>query len=82
MGAYGINVNAIAPGLIVTDLTTAGRTPEEVKNFVEERKKISLLRKVGQPQDVANLALFLASDDSSYITGQIIVADGGRPDRI
>lgn len=82
LGAFGINVNAIAPGLIVTDLTSTGRTPEEFKQFLEERKKLSLLGRLGNPQDIANVALFLASDDSSYITGQIIVSDGGRPDRM
>ncbi len=82
LGAYGINVNAIAPGLILTDLTSQGRTPEEFKQFLEERKNLSFLGRIGHPQDIANVALFLASDESSYITGQIIVSDGGRPDKM
>lgn len=74
LGPYGINVNAIAPGMIVTDMSMA--SPEGI----ELAKKRSVLSKVGNPEDIAKLALFLASDESSYITGQVIVADGGRTD--
>ena len=74
LGSYGINVNAIAPGMIVTDMSMA--SPEGI----ELAKKRSVLSKVGNPEDIAKLALFLASDKSSYITGQVIVADGGRTD--
>lgn len=72
LGPYGINVNAIAPGMILTDMAT----PEGV----EIAKKRSILGRVGDPRDIARLAVFLASDESSYITGQVIVADGGRID--
>lgn len=72
LGPYGINVNAIAPGLVLTDMVT----PEGV----ELAKKRSVLGRVGNPEDIAKLAVFLASDESSYITGQVIVADGGRID--
>jgi 3-oxoacyl-[acyl-carrier protein] reductase len=72
LGPYGINVNAIAPGMILTDMAT----PEGV----EVAKKRSILSRVGNPEDIARLAIFLASDESSYITGQVIVADGGRID--
>jgi 3-oxoacyl-[acyl-carrier protein] reductase len=78
LGPYGINVNAIAPGIVVTDLIYAGRTPVEAERFVEERRKLTALGRVGIPQDIANLALFLGSDESSFITGQVIAADGGR----
>lgn len=74
LGPYGINVNAIAPGMIVTDMSMAS------PDGIELAKKRSVLNKVGNPEDIAKLALFLASDESSYITGQIIVADGGRVD--
>lgn len=74
LGPYGINVNAIAPGMILTDMSMA--SPEGI----ELAKKRSVLSKVGSPGDVAKLALFLASDESNYITGQVIVADGGRTD--
>lgn len=78
LGPHGINVNAIAPGFIITSLTRSGRTPEEWGRMVEGRKKLAALGRVGETQDIANLALFLASDESSFITGQIISADGGR----
>lgn len=72
LGPYNISVNAIAPGMILTDMAT----PEGV----EYVKRMSVLGRIGKPEDIASLALFLASDDSSYITGQVIVADGGRVD--
>lgn len=72
LGRYGIYVNAIAPGMVLTDMAS----PEGVK-LARER---SVLGRVGKPEDIARLALFLASDESNYITGQVIVADGGRVD--
>jgi 3-oxoacyl-[acyl-carrier protein] reductase len=72
LGRRGIRVNAIAPGFIATDMT--GVLTEEQKKKAEAN--ISL-RRMGRPEDVAGLALFLASDQSSYITGQIIGVDGG-----
>ncbi|MEA2103790.1 MAG: 3-oxoacyl-[acyl-carrier-protein] reductase [Candidatus Cloacimonadota bacterium] len=67
-----INVNAIAPGFIRTDMTD--KLPEEVKkNYL----KMIPMQKFGTPEDVAKLALFLASEQSSYITGQTISIDGG-----
>jgi len=68
----GINVNAIAPGFIETDMTD--RLPEEVVNNYS--KNIPLGR-LGTPQDIANLVVFLCSEESSYITGQVINVDGG-----
>lgn len=78
LSPFGINVNAIAPGAVLTDMSYSRRTPEEVNRRVEERKKTTALRRIGTPEDIAKLALFLASDDSSFITGQVIAADGGR----
>jgi 3-oxoacyl-[acyl-carrier protein] reductase len=78
LGAYGINVNAIAPGFVETDITHSGRSLEEVKKFIEQEVKQTPIGRAGTPQDIANLALFLASEDSTFITGQTIVADGGR----
>ncbi|MBO7257231.1 MAG: 3-oxoacyl-[acyl-carrier-protein] reductase [Bacteroidales bacterium] len=72
MGSRGIRANAIAPGFIITERTTA--LSEEVRE--EWNKKIPL-RRGGTPEDIANVALFLASDLSSYVTGQVIVCDGG-----
>jgi 3-oxoacyl-[acyl-carrier protein] reductase len=81
-GQYGINVNSISPGLIATSLGYVDRTKEETEESVEQRKTITLLGRPGMPEDVANLALFLASEESSFITGQIITIDGGRIDGI
>ena len=81
-GPYGINANSIAPGVIITDLTYTRRSKEEAERFIEERKQRAVLGRVGRPEDIANLALFLASDDSNFITGQVICCDGGRHDRM
>lgn len=82
LGGYGINVNAVAPGTIVTEMGLTRRTPEEYELFLEKRKKQTALNMVGDVKDVANVVLFLASDDSAFITGQVIAADGGRRDKI
>ena len=81
LGPYGINVNCIAPGFVVTDFTFMNRTAEEVKTITEYRTRNAILGKAGTTADIANLALFLASDESSFITGQTILCDGGRVDR-
>lgn len=72
LGSRGVRANAIAPGFIETDMTAA--LPEEVKK--EWANKIPL-RRGGTPEDVANVATFLASDMSSYVSGQVIQVDGG-----
>ena len=72
MGPKGIRANAIAPGFIETAMTAA--LPEEVRN--EWKQKIPL-RRGGQVEDIANVATFLASDLSSYVSGQVIQVDGG-----
>jgi len=77
-GPYGINVNAIAPGRILTPLIYASRTPEQVDKFIEVGKSSAVLGRLGIPEDVAHLSLFLASDDSSFITAEVIACNGGR----
>ncbi len=72
LGSRGIRANSIAPGFIITDMT--GALSEEVRN--EWAKQIPL-RRGGTPEDVANAALFLASDLSSYVSGQTIHVCGG-----
>lgn len=67
-----VTINAVAPGFIETEMTAA--LGDEVKMRLLGQIPLS---RFGQPQDVADLCLFLASDDSSYITGQIIQVDGG-----
>jgi len=68
----GIRVNAVAPGYIATDMTAG--LPDKVKEAFLERIP---LKRMGTPLDVANAVLFLASDESSYITGQVLPVDGG-----
>ncbi len=68
----GITVNAIAPGFIQTDMTNV--LTDEVK---DEVKRVIPMGVMGKVEDVANLAAFLASDESGYITGQVIHVDGG-----
>ena len=72
LAARGVNVNAIAPGFITTDMTA--KLPEKIK---EETLKQIPMEKFGTPEDVANLAAFLVSDQAAYITGQVINVDGG-----
>ena len=72
LGSRGIRANAIAPGVIITDMTA--KLSDEVKD--EWCKKIPL-RRGGTPEDIADVATFLASDMASYVTGQVIQVDGG-----
>ncbi|MFI3298510.1 MAG: 3-oxoacyl-[acyl-carrier-protein] reductase [Rikenellaceae bacterium] len=72
LGSRGVRCNAIAPGFIVTEMTA--QLPEEVRN--EWASKIPL-RRGGTPQDVANVCIFLASELSSYVSGQVIHCCGG-----
>jgi 3-oxoacyl-[acyl-carrier protein] reductase len=80
LGPFGINVNAIAPGFIATDMTraTAERMKITFEQFVEEFVKTNPIKRVGTPEDVANAVAFLASDEASFITGQILYV-AGRP---
>ena len=75
-GRHGIRVNAIHPGIIETPMTAGLRpfTDPEMRSKVERTVP---LRRMGQPIDIANMALFLASDESSYCTGQSFTVDGG-----
>ncbi len=76
LGGKGINVNVIAPALIWTDMTKS--MPKDLLQRVEQMLPFIMpLNRWGQPEDIANLALFLASDESSFITGQVIHCDGG-----
>lgn len=72
LAARNITVNAIAPGFITTDMTD--KLTEEVKS---EMLKVIPLARFGEPKDIAKVAVFLASDDSSYMTGQTLHIDGG-----
>jgi 3-oxoacyl-[acyl-carrier protein] reductase len=79
LGKFGINVNAVAPGFIETRMTRA--TAERQKVDFEQMKAEAIeripLRRIGQPQDVANVIAFLVSDESNYVSGQTIYVAGG-----
>jgi 3-oxoacyl-[acyl-carrier protein] reductase len=72
VGSRGVRVNAIAPGFIATDMT--GALKEDLQKVMIDR---TLLKRAGTPEDIANTALYLASDLSSYVTAQVIGVDGG-----
>lgn len=72
LGSRGIRANAVAPGFIITEMTN--KLPEEIKKQWAEKIP---LRRGGTPEDIANVCLFLGSDLSSYVTGQVIQVCGG-----
>lgn len=83
LGRFNINVNCIAPGFIDTEMTRSaaerqGISTEDYKAMKAEKIAI---RRVGQPEDVANVAYFLANDEASFVNGQIIYVSGGPETR-
>ncbi len=72
LGRYGVRVNAVAPGFIATDMVTS--MPEKVLDGMKGRTPLGRL---GEPRDIANAYLFLASDEASFITGEVLRVDGG-----
>ena len=76
LGKRGITVNAVSPGLVETDLARSSFTKEEI----ERMKSSAPLNRAGQPDDIADIVAFLASDAARWITGREIVADGGTID--
>ena len=75
LAPHGIRVNAIGPGSINTDMLTAVVSDKSAMARVMSRTPMG---RVGEPSEIASIAVFLASDDASYVTGQTIYADGGR----
>jgi 3-oxoacyl-[acyl-carrier protein] reductase len=72
LASRGITVNAVAPGFITTDMTNV--LPDKIKTEVKERVPV---RRLGEPEDIADLVAYLASPSAGYITGQVIAVDGG-----
>jgi 3-oxoacyl-[acyl-carrier protein] reductase len=82
LGPFGINVNAVAPGFIETEMSKVSEEYAKrrgIENFSEYKKAMierNPIRRVGRPEDVANVILFLASEDADYVTGQVIYVSG------
>lgn len=79
LGPFNINVNAVAPGYIATAMTAAtaervGASPADHQRYAAEQTP---LRRVGQPEEIASVIAFLASDDASYVSGQTLYVNGG-----
>lgn len=75
LAEYGIRVNAIGPGSIMTKILETVAHDEEARHKILSRTPLG---RIGDPEEIASIAAFLASDDASYVTGQTIYADGGR----
>lgn len=82
LGPSGVTVNCVAPGTFLTPMSASSRTPEEVQEHLDHRKKTVALGRVGTLDELANTVLFFASDESSYVTGHTLHVDGGRFDRM
>lgn len=80
LAQYGIRVNAVAPSWIETNLTTRGRTREEIERVKADIINRTALRALATPEDIAKAVAFLASEEARFITGQVLVIDGGRLD--
>jgi 3-oxoacyl-[acyl-carrier protein] reductase len=76
LGPHGVTVNAIAPGFIITDMALGGG------HNVETIAARAMVRRAGQPDDVAHAISFLASEGAGFITAQVLTVDGGRTDYV
>jgi 3-oxoacyl-[acyl-carrier protein] reductase len=75
LGPYGVNVNAVAPGLIETAMLRDNKAREQI---ITAAMSEIVLKRIGQPEDLANAVAFLVSEDASFITGEVIRVDGGQ----
>jgi len=82
LGPHGITVNAVAPGFVRTDMTQRGRGADGWEKVEKQLGERAMMRRIGEPQDIANAVAFLAAPESGWITAQTLTVDGGRMDYI
>ncbi len=82
LGPHGITVNAVAPGFILTELVGEGRTPEQLQATIDFVAGRAMVRRAGQPEDIAAAVAFLVSGEAGFVTAQVLTVDGGRMDYI
>ena len=82
LGPHGITVNAVAPGLILTDMVREGRTDQEYQDLVKRFSERAMVGRTGVPDDIARAVAFLAGPEAGFITAQVLTVDGGRMDYI
>jgi 3-oxoacyl-[acyl-carrier protein] reductase len=82
LGQHGITVNAVAPGFVRTDMTQRGRGAADWRGTEEAFAARAMMGRIGEPEDIANAVVFLASPESGWITAQVLTVDGGRMDYI
>ncbi len=82
LGPHGVTVNAVAPGFVRTDMTQGRRNKEEWDKMERNLSERAMMRRVGEPDDIAHALVFLAAPESGWITAQTLVVDGGRMDYI
>jgi 3-oxoacyl-[acyl-carrier protein] reductase len=80
LGEHGINVNCVAPGSVNTEMLKGNMTDQEYAQFLDARKKITSMSFIAEPEEIANVVLFFASDESRFVTGKTLLVDGGRRD--
>jgi 3-oxoacyl-[acyl-carrier protein] reductase len=78
LGPHGVTVNAVAPGFILTDMAAAGRTEADFAAIAAR----TMVRRIGQPDDIARAVEFLALPEAGFVTAQVLTVDGGRMDYI
>jgi 3-oxoacyl-[acyl-carrier protein] reductase len=82
LGRYGITVNAVAPGWIVTEMARVGRSPQGFEARVRDMSDRTMVGRTGRPDDIGHAVAFLAAPESGFVTAQVLTVDGGRMDYI
>ncbi len=82
LGAFGITVNAVAPGFVQTDMTRGTGDEAAWKERAQKIGSLAMMGRVGEPDDIANAVAFFASPDSGWVTAQVLAVDGGRMDYV